>query len=299
MSEQSDRYTVTAVVRFWENATRYPLGTAPSRRMKFEAHGFIERKRGGKVVRTWGTEDYGEVSHEGTVAAVVYHKGAGGIWRPHEIVTTCRGPRGGLVARQYDADYSKTAGSLYIHESGSGGNGGEFFVSRYSEPSRLPARIWLRSDVRPVTQNKGRKRRAVSDAGLRSLGYVRIDLPTPPTPFVGAMDGDTIWCETCQDRIPEDDDTYTCALCGEQAHEHGVGQVLVVGDEDEAGVEAGLYQVKRAPYYTSSLIGGGYIHENAVQRLGDAPDGVHLDGYPCGHICDACRDGRLAKDKAA
>ncbi len=32
MSEQSDRYTVTAVVRFWENETRHPLGSAPSRR---------------------------------------------------------------------------------------------------------------------------------------------------------------------------------------------------------------------------------------------------------------------------
>lgn len=32
MSEQSDRYTVTALVRFYEHETRHPLGTAPSRR---------------------------------------------------------------------------------------------------------------------------------------------------------------------------------------------------------------------------------------------------------------------------
>lgn len=244
------------------------------------AHGFIEGPDGRLFPERdeeWERERLREEDYKGEVQMVVYHDD-GGAWRPHSIFTADGGRSG-----EYDAQFSARHGALYVDLSGSGGGP---YVHRYVEPSPAPARVWIRPGVR-VHDGYTTRRRYLGDAELLKRGYLRIDGPTP-SPFADTLEDKLYWIESAKDWLTYED-TFECRSCGEREdHEHR-GALLVVFDADDAGLDdAGLYLVKRWPFYTNAMI-SSWLHKHALQRLGDVPAGVEEDGYyPCGFLCGTC-----------
>ena len=239
------------------------------------------------------------------IVAVVYHE-VDGTWYPHSI--QARGPRRewvrgvprtnqprlpGYYAEHYDAAYSKADGTVYVHNSGSGGDGNEVHVAPYSEPEAMPGRIWLHPEAYLVTHREGATV-PIDRSELAAMGYTLLDALLGD-PFEDTCEGDTTWCEACEDDI-SDEDTFTCAVCQEYGHEHGVGQAFAVVDAEDAGLEAGpgLYKITHWPYYADGMV-TGYLIKGAWERVGPLPDGVDVEteGYPCAKICDVCRDKLL------
>lgn len=247
---------------------------------------FPERDEYDEAQRLLAVKDHGEV------AIVEYFK-SDGVWRPGNIVTRERiksGPyEGQWVAKHYDADWSRTHGNLYVHCSGSGGRP-VVHISRFCRPKPAPCRIWIAPGVRF-------KKRGMTSEALLACGYIRIEGPTP-APFADSIDGDTFWCSTCKDHLPDDDGHY-CGICREQHHVHKGTTVLVAAgeveqDEDgedergEHGLVPGAYLIQKFPYYADGMITGHKIYEDALKRVGDVPEDVDFDGYECTHLCDAC-----------
>jgi hypothetical protein len=242
------------------------------------AHGFIEGPDGrGRLSpernEEWERERLREEAAKGEVQAVVYHDD-GGAWRPHSIFTT---------EGEYDAQFSARRGELYVDLAGGGGGGP--YVHRYVTPTPAPARIWIRSGVR-VHDGYTTQRRYLSDAELLKRGYRRIDGP-PPSPFVDTCEGKLYWIESAKDWLTYEE-TFECRNCCEREDHRHRGALLVVFDADDVGLDdAGLYLIKRWPFYTSPI--SSWLHADALLRLGDVPPGVEKDGYyPCGFLCGTC-----------
>lgn len=235
------------------------------------------------------------------IVAVEYQE-TDGVWYPHSIQT--RGPRRewvagvprakqprlpGYYAEHYDAAYSKADGTVYVHNSGSGGDGNEVHVAPYAKPEAMPGRIWLHPEAHLVTWSSEEQRNVpMHRSHLAQMGHWLID-ELPEDPFEGTREGKTHWCDACKDNI-DDDDTFDCAVCQERSHEHGIGQAFIVVDGDEVGLEVGLYRVTALPYHCNSAL-SGWIYKHAVKRVGPMPEGAESEsGAPCAHVCDACRD---------
>lgn len=202
------------------------------------------------------------------VVAVVYHEYEDGKWLPHSIQTRIRTPRG-WYALHYDAAYSKTDDIVFVSHCGSGGDGNEVDVGPYVDPLLMPARIWLHEDARLSTYGDS-ERVPVERTELAAMGYALVDT-LPSDPFEDTTEGETTWCDACQDFI-DDEDTFECAICSERGHSHGVGQIFIAFDEQETSIPSGLYKVTECPFFVSSMLGGGYIYEDAVERVGSVPD---------------------------
>ena len=93
-------------------------------------------------------------------------------------------------------------------------------------------------------------------------------------------------CEECRGEY-----TYICSCCEEhelESRKGNIGSVLIVND-DECGLQPGIYEIIEHPYYGGSIIGPGEIFQGAVHRLGDLPtEELDTFGYPCGHVCRYC-----------
>lgn len=271
-------------------------------------HAFTERVVNGKRVYTFPERDEYDEAHRvlavrehGEVAAVKYFKD-GGIWRPGSITTRKRierGPYAGQwAAREFDANWCRTNGSLYVHCSGSGGEP-TVHINTFCRPSPPPCRIWVAPDVEVKV---GPRKAKATAARLLACGYIRIDGPVP-APFADTIDGDAFWCPVCKDYLPRDDG-QRCGICGDEHHIHKGRTVLVASGEvehDEEGNEEtgnhglvpGSYLIERFPYYAAGMI-AGHIIESALRRIGAAPPSVDFDGYECAHLCDACSKKTLA-----
>lgn len=228
------------------------------------------------------------------LVAVVYHR-RGDSWYPHSIQTRMSAPESswGWVAHHYDASYSRAHDTVFVHLSGFGGDGNDVYVSEYVEPETMPARIWLHADARLSAWRD--ERVVIAREDVAAMGYAIID-ELLGDPFADTVDDDVTYCEACDDYFP-DDDTFDCAVCCERSHRHGVGSYFVVVDS-ETNVSTGLYKVTHCPFYMSSMLGGGWIDEHAVERVGPVPDRTDTNGYPCAWVCDACRDA-LTKEHAS
>lgn len=81
---------------------------------------------------------------------------------------------------------------------------------------------------------------------------------------------------------------FTCCWCCE--HEHNDHQHKYVVVFVESGVAPGFYKVVRTPYYTQAMIGGGWICDYAVKRIGPVPPDLAATDqhFPCGHLCCQC-----------
>lgn len=234
------------------------------------------------------------VKDHGEVAVVFYFQDRSGTWRPGTIITRERiqsGPHAGQwYASEFDADYSETSGTLYVHNSG-GGGAPRAEIPKFTHAKDLPCRIWIADDIQPTIG----KRRATAKM-MHARGVVRVVCP-PPAPFADTIEGDTFWCEACDDHLNRDDAQH-CSLCREELHIHAGRTVLVATgeetlDEDgesetgEHGLVPGCYLIKKFPYYADGMI-EGHLITHALERLGGVPVDIDTDGYPVGHLCDAC-----------
>ena len=255
-------------------------------------HGFVELPDGSRVFperdADWERERQTEEDYKGIVEMVVYHddNDEGRVWRPHSIFTADLDPRPRQERQrrvgEYDAQFSERHGSLYVNLAGGGGGP---YAHGYVEPSPAPARVWIRPGVR--VRDGGAERRFLDDGELLARGYLRIDGP-PPSPFAGTLEDKLYWVESAKDWLTYDD-TFECQSCREREDHRHRGALLVVFDADDAGIDdPGLYLIKRWPFYTNAMI-TSWLHEHALQRLGDVPEGVEEDGYyPCGFLCGTC-----------
>jgi len=94
----------------------------------------------------------------------------------------------------------------------------------------------------------------------------------------------SVMCDACWSDTYE----FTCDVCLEYGHVADQHKMLIVWDADEAGVDAGWYRIVSFPYYTASVIGRGWIHRDAVERVDSAPPRLE-SYYPCGHLCGDCQ----------
>lgn len=91
-------------------------------------------------------------------------------------------------------------------------------------------------------------------------------------------------CESCY----QAEQAYEC--CGAHCDNHDCHEKpgrLVVMTEEVQGMEAGLYRIKDWPFYANGVI-DMYVHENALERVGELPPGVNTDGYAMGFLCSEC-----------
>lgn len=113
-------------------------------------------------------------------------------------------------------------------------------------------------------------------------------------------DGETL-CTDCW----HDEYQFTCCGCEEYGYIADQHNFVVVFEE--CGVEPGLYCVKEKPYFTSAMIGSGWLHSSALELVVPLPirwlayksaTGKEIyrelttkdgDGFPCGHLCIECQ----------
>lgn len=104
-------------------------------------------------------------------------------------------------------------------------------------------------------------------------------------------DEENVICYECYN----DHFEFKCCKCEEYDHIDNQHKMLVVVDEEEAGLPAGLYRILELPYYSASLLGDVSWNEWALERIGDVPDGVDTGSYACGHLCGRCQEEVLKK----
>lgn len=98
-------------------------------------------------------------------------------------------------------------------------------------------------------------------------------------------EGGYLMCDECYREHKQ----FICDLCEEYGDIKDQHKMLIVWDSEEARVSAGLYKVKKLPYYTANMLGDGWIHPWAVERIDNVPRPQNDDDYPCGHLCGGCQ----------
>lgn len=94
-----------------------------------------------------------------------------------------------------------------------------------------------------------------------------------------------LMCDECYNDHYE----FTCCWCQEYGNKKDQHKMVVVFDDEKAGVPTGVYRVTDLDYYIISAFGDGWLHDWAIERIGDIPDGADSNGYPCGHLCAECQ----------
>lgn len=208
-----------------------------------------------------------------------------GLWVPRQAWV--RNKRGAID--MHDCDWIESRQEMYHHDAG----GGFPYVNGWSEPDRIQGRMWIAEGMEVYSADG--EQRLLSDDDLLNLGIRRVHGPAP-APFEDAIEGEVFWCEVCKDYIPDEDGEGVgdCCCCTEQHHMH-VGDLIVVADEDRAGLDAaGVYRPTDNYFYTPGLCGTGYFHDDALMRVADVPDDIHMDGYAAGVLCLDCAARVLA-----
>lgn len=218
--------------------------------------GFIE-KEGGVVL--WGSQ-WEACSGDPEPVVVEYRKVEPGVWVPHQAWVK---DESGHID-MYDCDWVASESRIYHHFAGLGSPP---YVHRFAEPQPAPARIWIADGYHVVEASDDRS--PLADDDLLEMGIVRVMGPTP-APFAGGVDGETVWCEQCQDNVPGDD-TYRCCVCSEKTHVH---------------------QVMRLP-----IALGGMFRTDAIERVGDLPTKADPNDGAGAAICSSCSSGlRVQQD---
>jgi hypothetical protein len=230
---------------------------------------------------TWGASWKPVPFADPEPVAVEYEQTKGGLWVPRQAWVR----RGGYID-MHDCDWIESRRELYHHDAG----GGDPYVNGWLEPERMPGRIWIAEGI--TVTDASSTGRALSDDDLLALGIRRVHGPTP-APFEDAHEGDVLWCDVCQEDIPDDDDDITdCFCCSEQHHMHEGGLIAVVDADMSELDEPGVYRTTEWPFYTNGLV-GGYLHEDSLERVADLPDDVSSD-FAAGSLCPACASRALA-----
>ena len=131
----------------------------------------------------------------------------------------------GICPQYWDFNYSKASETLYYHNSGSGGEV-RYIVSRFVHPDPPPAHLWVADGI-PIVRTvrargteRGWTERRVGDRELLRLGYRRLRHPRrlperygnlrTTNPFAVGEEGETVWCEQCEDHQPTDGSYSPC-----------------------------------------------------------------------------------------
>jgi hypothetical protein len=115
-----------------------------------------------------------------------------------------------------------------------------------------------------------------------SCGYAITDPDEMKNPYRDEDD-----CEICSNCYHEHYE-FTCCWCQEDEHVDYQHVLLVVGDEEGAGVARGVYRIIHLPYYSDGIIEGSLV-ESSLERIAGVPDGLTIGYYPCGHLCRECQ----------
>lgn len=126
---------------------------------------------------------------------IEYHDDAG-IWRPFRVETS-----DGRRFATFDFDWCKRDETMYYENVGSSPDQGTIHVDRLCDGGR--GRIWINPDYTPVENS--REREPIPD--VSALGYDRVE-GDPVDPFADADEGDTTYCNICDDHLPNAD--YVC-----------------------------------------------------------------------------------------
>lgn len=87
-----------------------------------------------------------------------------------------------------------------------------------------------------------------------------------------------ILCDDCY----HEEFCFECCLCGEYGDNKDKYNMIVVFNK-EVKAEPGLYRITKEPFWHYHII------PNAVQRIGDIPEGTHSDGCLLGYLCAECQ----------
>lgn len=231
--------------------------------------GFIEKEDGSIV---WG-RPWEARSYDPEPVVVEYREVEPGVWVPHQAwVKDDRG-----YVDMHDCDWVASESRIYHHFAGLGSHP---YVHRFAEPQTAPARIWIADGYHVVEASSDGS--PLADDDLRAMGIIRVMGPTP-APFAGGVEDETVWCEQCQDNVP-DDDTYRCCVCSEKTHVHQ-GSLVAIFDPGEGCLDssAGVYKVMKIP-----IAFGGMFRTDAIERVGDLPAKADSNGYAGSAICSSC-----------
>jgi len=81
---------------------------------------------------------------------------------------------------------------------------------------------------------------------------------------------------------------YTCYWCGEYEENTEQDKMLVISEEC-GGLPAGIYRIKRLPYFISNYFDMWWMTE-CLEFIRDVPpDFDSYDDYPSGHLCAGCQ----------
>jgi hypothetical protein len=203
--------------------------------------GFIEQPDG---TIAWGSA-WEPGGYDPEPVAVEYSQLETGAWVPRQAWVK---DENGYIDL-HDCDWIESREELHHHESG----GGDPYINGWSEPEKMPGRLWMADGTKIRSDGWGGPPRVLSDEGLRAIGVKRVHGPTP-APFAYAVEGSTFYDERTKQRVP-DDDGETCSCCCDQfvRQEHD----LVVLDERELDDDecAGLYRPHEFGWTGSSLHG--------------------------------------------
>lgn len=106
-------------------------------------------------------------------------------------------------------------------------------------------------------------------------------------------DGETI-CEDCWDNYYFEN-SVECPICCNHYLEDDLSEYFVVFDPEVA--VPGIYKPLRLPFYVEEMLGGGWMMEENISRVGFVPRGAEQGVCPCAHICERCIARRKQKWK--
>jgi hypothetical protein len=229
---------------------------------------------------TWGASWKPGLYADPEPVVVEYVQTESGLWVPCQAWV--RNSKGSID--MHDCDWIESRQKLCHHESG----GGTPYVNRRLTPERLLGRIWIADGTVVTSDGWEGPKLVLSDDDLLALGIRRVHGPKP-APFNDAHECDVLWCDVCNENIPDADGEFVsfCGFCSEKHHIHEGGMIAVF-DEDEAGSdESGIYRIKRWPFYWSNLWNGA-LYADAIERVANLPIDVSMDGDAVVSLCQDC-----------
>jgi hypothetical protein len=155
--------------------------------------------------------------YENRRIVLIEYAGQGRIWMPHSVFVH-DAPDFPHCFSTYDFTWSKTHGSLYYHESGSGGPP---YVNGWPGAKKTHAKLWWDQEASPILETGGGQ--VITSADLPSLGFELISEPlildndAETNPFIYGIEMGVICCTKCQDWLPEDEPcnhVFWCEKCG-------------------------------------------------------------------------------------
>lgn len=115
---------------------------------------------------------------------------------------------------------------LYYHESFHGPLEESVFLSRLANPDGPKALLWVKESLGLYTCTTDiHKEEVVERSELLAMGYELI-AEMPAIDFAEMVEGDTSYCDVCDDRIPHDDECeHFCSQCGWHLTDDGIANV--------------------------------------------------------------------------